>query len=94
VKRLTVRALVTLATLLAVLYLGDYVALRFQIPNHRSRFGTVHKQPYLAVPKKDGKTEFILDDPIDQPCVHSLFPHFGDSPCWYLNRQRNKREDL
>ncbi len=51
-------------------------------------------QPYVAVPRKDGKTDFMLDPPVDQSCVHSLFPHFGDPPCWYLQRQANKRINL
>lgn len=86
--------LLVIAGLAALAYFGDYVSLRFQIPNHRPQFGSVHLQPYLAVPRKDGKTEFMLDDPVDQPCVYSLFPHFGDTPCWYLQRNRSKRENL
>lgn len=93
VKRALGRTLLSLIALLALLYVGDDLSLRLQIPK-RPQFGTVHLQPYLAVPRKDGRIEYMLDDPVDQPCVHSLFPHFGDSPCWYLNRQKNKRENL
>lgn len=93
-KRVLARILLCAVVLTGLIYLGDYFSLRFQIPNHRQQFGSVHIQPYLAVPRKDGKTEFILEDPVDQPCVYSLFPHFGDSPCWYLARQRNERENL
>jgi hypothetical protein len=35
---------------------------------------------------KDGKTQYSFDPPAPQDCVNSLFPHFGDSPCWYLKR--------
>lgn len=83
----------SLVTLAALLYFGDYLSLRFQIPN-RPQFGTVHIQPYLAVPRKDGRIEYMLDDPVDQPCVHSLFPHLGDDPCWYVARQKNKRINM
>ena len=48
----------------------------------------------LPFREKDGRTEFMLDDPFDQACVRSLFPHFGDSPCWYLERERNKRKNI
>jgi hypothetical protein len=51
-------------------------------------------QPYLAVPQKNGKTEFILDDPSDQPCSNSLFPQGGAPPCWYLKRHARKRVNL
>ena len=27
---------------------------------------------------------------IERPCVHSLFPHLGLSPCWYLKRNSQK----
>lgn len=77
----------------ALLYLGDYLSLALQIPS-RPRFATVHITPYLAVPQKDGKTEFMLDDPYDETCVNSVFPHYGHNPCWYVARQRNKREDI
>lgn len=91
--KLALRVLFWLINVAAVLYAGDYISLRFSIPK-RPQFGMVHLQPYLAVPQKDGKTAFMLDDPVDQPCVNSLFPHFGDPPCWYLTRQKNKRENL
>lgn len=92
-KRVIRIVLPVTAGLLALAYVGDYLSLRFQVPG-RPQFGTVHMQPYVAVPKKDGKTEFILDDAYDQTCVHSVFPHFGDSPCWYVTRERSKRENL
>lgn len=92
-KRALQRTAFSLLALAAVLYAGDYLSLRLQIPS-RPQFGTVHIQPYLAVPRKDGRIEYMLDDPVDQPCVHSLFPHFGDTPCWYLQRQKNKRVNM
>jgi hypothetical protein len=27
---------------------------------------------------------------VTTPCVHSLFPHMGDKPCWYLLRNSHK----
>ncbi|MBV9268768.1 MAG: hypothetical protein JO061_21550 [Acidobacteriaceae bacterium] len=92
-KRLLARSIVGVAIFVASLYAGDYLSLKLQIPR-RAQFGTVHVQPYLAVPRKDGKTEFMLQDPVDQPCVHSLFPHFGDPPCWYVQRHRSRRINL
>jgi hypothetical protein len=87
------KVLLGIVGLLALVYAGDFLSLKFGIPK-RAQFGTVHMQPYIAVPRKDGKTEFMLDDAFDQTCVHSLFPHFGDSPCWLVERQRNKRENI
>jgi len=70
----------------ALLYAGDYAAVRFR----RNPTGTVQVQPYYAVPLKDGKTEFMFLDPQNEVCVHSLFPHLGYRPCWYVSRHRNK----
>ena len=39
------------------------------------------------------KTEYEFDTQqpeVDAPCVHALFPHLGDSPCWYLQRNSQK----
>jgi hypothetical protein len=44
----------------------------------------------LAIPQKGNKVEYQLDAQspmISEPCVHSLFPHFGYSPCWYVQRR-------
>lgn len=56
--------------------------------------GSVRVQRYYAVPRKDGRTEFLFDQPGDEPCVRSLFPHFGDAPCWYLTKHPQKRIDI
>jgi len=70
----------------ALLYAGDYTVVRFR----RNPTGTVQVQPYYSVPLKDGKTEFMFLDPQNEVCVHSLFPHLGHRPCWYISRHRNK----
>ena len=87
-------SMLTILALAGLTYIGDYLSVRVRIARGPSPFGTVHLQPYLAVPEKGNKTEFILDDPRDQQCVHSLFPHSGAMPCWYLERQKNQRIDM
>lgn len=93
-KRFFQRTLIAVVLTTAVVYAGDYLFLRFRIATNRQPFGTVTVQPYYAVPQKDHKTEFFFDDPHDQTCVHALFPHLGDSPCWYLNRNKDKRINM
>jgi hypothetical protein len=51
-------------------------------------------RPYYAVPQKNHKTEFLFDEPQDETCVHSLFPHLGDEPCWYLSTHKDQRIDI
>ena len=92
--RILQRILIAVIVSIIAIYAGDYLLLRFRIATNRNPFGTVTIRPYYAVPQKDGKTEFLLDDPQDQPCVHSLFPHAGDDPCWYLSRRKDKRINM
>jgi hypothetical protein len=87
-------AFIAVVVFFALLYAGDYAAVRYPIPRSRNPLGTVEVQPYYAVPLKDGKTEFMFLKPENQVCVHSLFPHLGHNPCWYVRRKRNKRIDV
>jgi hypothetical protein len=89
-KRLLFIAVLTLF----ILYLGDYLSVRYRIPKSRDPFGVVKIQRYYAVGLKNRKTEFMFLEPENQVCVHSLFPHFGYSPCWYLSRRNVKRIDI
>jgi hypothetical protein len=85
--------LITVLSLL-ILYIGDDLSVRYKIPRGRQQFGVVRVQRYYAVGLKSGKTEFMFLGPQNQVCVHSLFPHFGYSPCWYLSRKRVQRVDI
>ena len=81
--------------LLALLtYAGDYLVVRFKIPNNRDPFSTVTIKPYYAIQEKNGRTEYDYAAPQNQVCVRALFPHFGYSPCWYVKRHTDKRIDI
>jgi len=80
-----------LLALFAVVYAGDYLSLRFQIPGRRPQFGSVTVRRSYAVPLKNRTTEYMFDPPAPQECVNSLFPHFGDPPCWYLSRHTRQQ---
>jgi hypothetical protein len=80
------RMLLVAVALLLLTYLGDTISIAYRIPKGREQFGSVEVQKLLAVPQKDNKTEYIADPPQEQRCVHSLFPHLGLTPCWYLAR--------
>ena len=84
---------ITVLTLFA-LYIGDYLSLRYRIPKGREQFGVVKIRRYYAVGLKSRKTDFMFLEPKDQTCVHSLFPHFGYSPCWYLSRRNVQRVEI
>jgi hypothetical protein len=94
VKRVVLRALLGLVFIVCAAYLSDFLVLRWKYFGKHNPTGTVIVKPYFAVPRKDGRTEFMFDDPKEQTCVHSLFPHSGFSPCWYLSRHKEKRIDI
>lgn len=81
------RVLVGVAALLAVAYVGDYLVVRVRIATNHAPYGVVQVRRSYAVTMKNGKPEYFFDAPADQTCLHSLFPHFGYPPCWYLRRK-------
>jgi hypothetical protein len=94
VQRLAAGILIVALVLLALVYAGDYLYVRYRIARHQpgDPFDVVTIQPTYAIAQKDGRVEIVLGDPETQPCVHSLFAHFGLTPCWYLKRNSQKPE--
>jgi hypothetical protein len=83
VSRLLIAALI----LLGLVWLGDYVIARHRIAIGTSGFvETVKVQPLYVIPHKDSRAEYVFGDPQMVKCVHSIFPHFGDGPCWYVKK--------
>lgn len=88
------RVALALVLLVLLVFTGDAIALRLRIPNQRAQFSTVRVRPYYAVKLKDGKTEFMFDQPQDETCVNSLFPQLGYRPCWYVAKSKTRRIDV
>jgi hypothetical protein len=89
------RALAGAVLLLGLVYAGDYLLLRYRVayPKAGDAFGSVVMERLYAIPQKNGATEYEFDarrPEVNTPCVHSLFPHFGLSPCWHLKRNSQK----
>jgi hypothetical protein len=93
-KRAMLRGTVAMVILLAVAYAGDYCAVRYQIPRGRPQFGQVKVNVLYVIHVKGGKIQYEPGQPETDTCVHSLFPHFGDSPCWYASRHPDKLIDI
>jgi hypothetical protein len=93
-KRAILRGAFAMLTLVLLVYVGDYLSLRYQIPRGRPQFGQVTVDTLWAIQKKNGKTEYQLGQPESDACVHSLFPHYGYNPCWYVSRHTEKRIDI
>ena len=83
-----------LVLLCLAVYVFDYLLIRYKIQRNRDPYGVVKIRRYYAIRLKDGKTEFAFQEPENQACVNSLFPHMGNSPCWYLKRNNVKRIDM
>ncbi len=85
------RVLIAAALLICIVYAGD--DLRFRIAKGKA-FATVRVQRYYSVMKKDGKPDYYFDQPQNETCIRSLFPHLGYTPCWYLNRHKVQKIDV
>ncbi|MGC1617998.1 MAG: hypothetical protein WA765_05865 [Candidatus Acidiferrum sp.] len=91
-RTLVQRVLIALVLAAALLYVGDYISVRVRMlhPKPNDPFETVTALRVLAIGEKGGKTEYALDQVQPEQtavCVHSLFSHAGDPPCWYLKRK-------
>jgi len=85
-KRILAIVVVSIAAIFALVFTGDYISVRFGIPNHREPFDYVDVRHFYAVKLKNRKTEYTFDQPQSMECVNSLLPHYGDTPCWYRKR--------
>ena len=94
IRRVLGNTILFLAALVAMAFLADYAVLRYRVAVGSNPFGTVNVHPYYAVRLKSGKTEFLFQDPREETCVNSLFPHLGKAPCWYARRHPEKRTDI
>jgi hypothetical protein len=93
-RSLISQSLLSLVVLLLIAYVADYCVFRYRVSANRRPFGSITVEHYDAIAHKDGKAELIFDPPVQQTCVHTLFPHAGDPPCWYLSRHAEQRTDI
>jgi hypothetical protein len=89
------RILASVLILASLAYAGDYAVLRYRVANPKAgdAFGTVTMERLYAIPQKNGKIEYEFDaqhPEVNVSCVHSLFPHMNQNPCWYLQQQSQK----
>jgi len=85
-------ALLGTVAALAIAYAADYVSLRHRLAHQTANdpLEAITIQHTYAIPHKDGMAEIVLAPAETQTCVHSLFPHLGYSPCWYVQRASQK----
>jgi hypothetical protein len=81
-----------LVLVLALAYGYDYASVRRRMSAQKpgDPIDVITYPHLLAIPQKGNKVEYALDaqSPLEsESCVHSLFPHFGYAPCWYVQRR-------
>ena len=77
----------------ALVYAGDYLWAKHLMssPGSAAALGTVMVHHEWDIPRKDGRVEFDMDPAEAESCIHSMFPHFGYTPCWYAVRHTTVR---
>jgi hypothetical protein len=86
------RIAITMVAILAIVYACDFTSVRVRMMHAKPTdpFETVTSLRILAIGEKGGKTEYDVDPVQPQQtgvCVHALFPHNGNLPCWYLKKK-------
>jgi hypothetical protein len=82
------RLLIATTAIAAVIYGVDYL----KVARNPSPFGSIDIKPYYAIHLKNKKIDYDFSPPAEtEVCVESLFPHFGDRPCWYAARHKQEK---
>jgi hypothetical protein len=89
------RTIIGIIVTVVAAFVVDYAVLRAKMmfPKLGAATGTVQMTRLYAIAQKNGRVEYELDanqPEVTMPCVHSLFPHMGSSPCWYLQQNATK----
>jgi hypothetical protein len=87
------RALIVAVALAGLLYLADFLSVRFRIPA-RDTFGAATMHTYYVVKLKNGKTEYDYAGDHDVNCSNSLLPQLGVKPCWYVRRHTDEQINI
>ena len=87
------RTLIIVVVLAGLVYLADFLSVRFGVPS-RDSLGTVTMHTYYVVKLKNGKTEYDYAGDHDVNCSNSMLPQFGLRPCWYASRHTDEQINI
>jgi len=86
VLRLAARCLLALLVLVAAAYCVEDLMVRYRV-SHKQAASLFSEVPvYQAGEVKGGRVEYYFDQPRTETCLHTVFPHLGVAPCWYVTR--------
>ena len=88
-RQITFRVVFAVPCAGALLYAADFLVLSFRIlhPAVSRPFESLIRTRILAIAQKSGKFDYQIDQlqPVETiTCVHAVFPHYGNRPCWYV----------
>ena len=90
-RRWSIKILVALLALSAFLYVADWVVLQIR-EGRGSAHGLVLIDTAEVIKEKGGKVEYFYNPPQPTPCIRALFPHQGQSACWWLARHSEQQQ--
>jgi len=76
-KRSLAFIILSLGTILLMVYAANYLLIRYKLARNHDPLGSVTVRRYYAIEKKANKTEYVFAGAQDEQCVNSLFPHGG-----------------
>lgn len=94
IRRYVIRALAVAMVLGAVVWTADWLLLRRKIAQTQDAFGEVKVHRRYAIHLKNKQIEQRSEKPKMEECVNSIFPHYDETPCWYLARHPDQVVDL
>lgn len=93
-KRKLFGGLLVLVALAILIYIADFAIMKFRIAKGSGAYGTFTVRSYYAIAKKANKVEYDYIGSEQETCTHSLFPHFGFNPCWFVSRHTERRIEI
>jgi hypothetical protein len=87
-------ALAVVLLLAAIVWTADWLLLRRKVAQTQDAFGEVKVHRRYAIHLKNKQIEQRSEKPKMEECVHSMFPHYNETPCWYLAKHADQLIDL
>jgi hypothetical protein len=88
------RVLLAIILAAAAIWSLDWLILRTRIATGGNAFGSVPVRRRFEVHLKGKRIEQDLAKPEVDDCVRSIFSHYDDLPCWYLERHKDQVLDV
>ena len=94
VRTFVYRVFAGIALAVGLAWAADYAVLARKVAREAGAFGDVEVRRSYAVHLRNNRVEQDMGKPALEECVYSLFPHYDESPCWYLARHATRSEEL